>query len=58
VSEFAPGADHRLGVWADGETLRLYADGACWRRDGTYSDGMFGVFIALSRGGFGKESTK
>ena len=42
------GGTTRLGVWADGETLRLYADGALLAeaRDGTYSDGMFGVFIA------------
>jgi hypothetical protein len=40
----------RLGIWAEGETLRLYADGALLAEtsDDAFSEGMFGVFIAAA----------
>jgi hypothetical protein len=45
------GATVRLGVWAEGEQLRLYADGKLLaeRSDDMSSNGLFGAFIAADR---------
>jgi len=44
-------ASVRLGVWAEGDRLRLYANGRrlAEATDATFSEGMFGVFIASVR---------
>jgi hypothetical protein len=41
----------RLGVWAEGDELRLYADGELLaeRADDMSSNGLFGVFLAANR---------
>jgi hypothetical protein len=44
-----PGAQqtNRVGFWADGNLLKLYANGNLLAelRDGTFDKGMFGVFV-------------
>lgn len=44
-------ASVRLGVWAEGDRLRLYVNGrqVAEARDAAFTDGMFGVFIAAVR---------
>lgn len=45
-----PGESVRLGVWADGDTLRLYADGQRLTEvtDDSYESGQFGLFVAAA----------
>lgn len=50
ASERVEAGTVRLGIWAEGETLRLYADGALLTEtsDDAFSEGLFGVFIAAA----------
>jgi hypothetical protein len=50
ASERVEAGTVRLGIWAEGETLRLYADGTLLTEtsDDAFSEGMFGVFIAAA----------
>lgn len=45
------GALHRLGVWAEGSTIKLYVDGAQVAElgDTTYDEGIFGVFVSAAK---------
>jgi hypothetical protein len=45
-----PGQSFRLGVWAEGDTLRLYVDGRVLAEitDDSYEEGQFGLFVAAA----------
>ena len=45
------GQTHRIGVWAQGNELKLYAQGELLKTltDTTYSEGLFGVFISAAQ---------
>lgn len=45
------GQTHRIGVWAQGTELKLYAQGELLATltDNTYSEGLFGLFISAAQ---------
>lgn len=52
-THLATGSDqtHRIGVWAQGNELKLYAQGELLATltDNTYSEGLFGLFISAAQ---------